>query len=223
MLFRSLGTAVDVITTTDRRRHQQDSLAAALGGVPGAPLSSSGATGATASLFLRGANSNQALFLVDGIRFSDANADYNVFLGSAALGAGDTIEIVRGPQSTLYGGEAIGGVVAISAGPSDGLRERSVVTEAGSFGTIRGSGASHRRSRTCSNRSISRLPRAPTGRPHPSGGEGPHDGNRASAPHPMVAQLRGDGGDILARRAPRGIQPTSGVRPASRLQGHTTP
>ncbi len=133
-----VGSAVDTITEDDRIRRQQDSMASVLGGTPGAPLFASGAAGATTSLFLRGANSNQTLFLVDGIRFSDANADYNVFLGSATLGAGDTVEIVRGPQSTLYGGEAIGGVVAITTEPSLGHRHTSVSTEAGSFGTVRG-------------------------------------------------------------------------------------
>jgi vitamin B12 transporter len=133
-----VGSAVDTITELDRARRQQDSLASTLGGTPGAPLFPSGATGATTSLFLRGANSNQTLLLVDGIRFSDANADYNVFLGSATLGAGDTVEIVRGPQSTLYGGEAIGGVVAITTGSSLGQRHTSLSTEAGSFGTVRG-------------------------------------------------------------------------------------
>lgn len=134
----NVGSAVDTVTATERNRRQQDTLASALGGTPGAPLFASGATGATASLFLRGANSNQSLFLVDGIRLSDANADYNVFLGGATLGASDTVEIARGPQSTLYGGEAIGGVVAIVTERTVGARETSVSTEGGSFGTVAG-------------------------------------------------------------------------------------
>ncbi|MEN9661167.1 MAG: Vitamin transporter BtuB precursor [Verrucomicrobiota bacterium] len=134
----AIGTAVDVISSADLARRQQDTLASALGGLPGAPLFASGATGATTSLFLRGANSNQTLFLVDGIRLNDANADYNVFLGGAALGAGTSLEVARGPQSTLYGSDAIGGAVAILSERGEGPSRTSVSTEGGSFGTVRG-------------------------------------------------------------------------------------
>ena len=135
----TIGSAVDVVSSDDLARRQQDTLAAALGGLSGAPLFASGATGATTSLFLRGANSNQTLFLVDGIRLNDANADYNVFLGGAVLGAGTSLEVARGPQSTLYGSDAIGGVVAIISERGEGQNRTSVSTEAGSFGTVRGS------------------------------------------------------------------------------------
>lgn len=138
----TIGSAVDVVSSEDLARRQQDTLAAALGGLPGAPLFASGATGATTSLFLRGANSNQTLFLVDGIRLSDANADYNVFLGGAALGAGTSLEVARGPQSTLYGGEAIGGVVAIRSERGEGPGRTTLAVEGGSFGTVSGSAAS---------------------------------------------------------------------------------
>ena len=62
------GTAVDVISAADLARMQLTSLQSALTGVPGTPASASGAPGGVTSLFLRGANSNQTLFLVDGIR-----------------------------------------------------------------------------------------------------------------------------------------------------------
>ena len=134
----AIGSAVDVITSEDLARRQQDTLAAALGGLPGAPFFASGASGATTSLFLRGAYSNQTLFLVDGLRLNDANADSNVFLGGAALGAGTSLEVARGAQSTLYGSDAIGGVVAIRSERGTGPNQTSLSTEAGSFGTVRG-------------------------------------------------------------------------------------
>jgi vitamin B12 transporter len=133
-----IGSATALVTPEDLSRSQQDSLAAALGGTPGAPLFTSGGSGATSSLFLRGANSNQTLFLVDGIRLSDANADYSVFLGGAAFGAGDTVEVVRGPQSTLYGGEAIGGLVSIATEPAGSAPEQGLSFSGGSHGTSRG-------------------------------------------------------------------------------------
>ncbi len=136
--LQSVGSAVDVISAADLARRQVSSLADALGGVSGAPLFASGAMGASASLFLRGANSNQTLFLVDGVRFNDPNTDYNVFLGGACVAACDSLEVAHGPQSTLYGGEAVGGVVSLRAQRGTGAPTGQVAVEAGSFGTVQG-------------------------------------------------------------------------------------
>ncbi|HTQ30536.1 MAG TPA: TonB-dependent receptor [Opitutaceae bacterium] len=138
---QTLGTAVDTISAADLAREQVDSLKDALGGVPGAPAFATGQAGASTSLFLRGANSNQTLFLVDGIRFNDPNTDYAVFLGGATVGAKDSLEIARGPQSTLYGSEAIGGVVSLRTEKGAGAPTGQVSAEAGSFGTIEGTAA----------------------------------------------------------------------------------
>ncbi len=135
---QTIGSNVDVIPAADLARRQATSLSAALGGVAGAPRFASGAGGAINSLFLRGANSNQTLFLVDGLRLNDPNTDYQVFLGGACVGACDSLEVGHGPQSTLYGGEAMGGVVSLRAQRGTGAPAASVALEAGSFGTIQG-------------------------------------------------------------------------------------
>lgn len=139
--WQSLGTHVDVISAAELARRQTNSLAGALGGAAGAPLFASGANGAMTSVFLRGANSNQTLFLVDGVRLNDPNTDYAVFLGGACVGACDSLEIAHGPQSTLYGGEAIGGVVSLRAERGAGAPAGRMSVEAGSFGTIQGAAA----------------------------------------------------------------------------------
>ena len=90
------------------------------------------------SIFTRGSDSDQTLFLVDGVRLNDANTDYAVFLGGARLGATDSIEIARGPQSTLYGSDAVGGVISIQAQKGSGAPSAEIDAEAGSFGTICG-------------------------------------------------------------------------------------
>ena len=136
---QTLGSVVDVISAADLARRQVNSLADALGATAGAPLFASGAGGAATSLFLRGANSNQTLFLVDGLRFNDPNTDYQIFLGGACVGACDSLEIAHGPQSTLYGGEAVGGVVSLRAQRGAGAASGRVAVEAGSFGTVQGS------------------------------------------------------------------------------------
>jgi vitamin B12 transporter len=135
---QTIGSAVDVISAADLARRQVNSLAGALGSAAGAPLFSSGASGAVTSLFLRGANSNQTLFLVDGLRLNDPNTDYAVFLGGACVSACDSLEIAHGPQSTLYGGEAVGGVVSLRAQRGTGAASGRVSLEAGSFGTVQG-------------------------------------------------------------------------------------
>lgn len=132
------GTAVDTISAADLARMQLTGLNSVLTGIPGAPAAASGAPGSITSLFLRGSNSNQTLFLVDGIRANDPNTDYQVVLGGACLGACDNLEVSHGPQSTLYGGEAVGGVIAIRGQRGTGPTRGSFTLEAGSFGTIQG-------------------------------------------------------------------------------------
>lgn len=136
---RTLGSSVDLMTPQDLSRMQVTSFAEALGAIPGAPALANGAPGSDVSLFMRGANSDQILFMVDGIRLNDANTDYAVFLGGARIGAADSIEIARGPQSTLYGSEAVGGVVSIQAQKGSGDPTADATVEAGSFDTVAGS------------------------------------------------------------------------------------
>jgi vitamin B12 transporter len=136
---RTLGTDVDQFSAADLSREQLSTFAEALGAAPGLPAFANGAPGSDLSVFTRGADSDQTLFLVDGIRLNDANTDYSVFLGGARLGATDTLEIARGPQSTLYGSEAVGGVVSLQAQKGSGTPSGDVAVEAGSFDSVIGS------------------------------------------------------------------------------------
>ncbi|KXU35200.1 hypothetical protein AXK12_05710 [Cephaloticoccus capnophilus] len=136
---RTLATVVDVITPEEAQRRQLTTFGDVIGQVVGSPTVATGGIGGVNSVFLRGANSNQTLFLVDGIRMNDPNTDYNAFLGGAAIGGGDTIEIARGPQSTLYGADAIGGVISLRA--ERGTAAQSVSRaglEAGTFKSVGG-------------------------------------------------------------------------------------
>ncbi len=133
-----LGSAVDEETGSDLARQQLSTLGDALSGTPGDPAFATGQAGANTSLFMRGADSNQVLFLVDGIRMSDANTDYGSFLGGARLFPADSVEVVRGPQSTLYGSDAVGGVVSLRLAPGQGPFSGSFSDESGSYGTIDG-------------------------------------------------------------------------------------
>lgn len=129
------GSAVDVISGAEGARRQLSTLADALGGVFGSPVQT-GATGGATSVFLRGAASNQTAILVDGIRINDANLPYSNFLGGAAFGRHDEIEVLRGPQSTLYGADAMGGVISLQQARGVGAPSGSVGVEAGSHDTV---------------------------------------------------------------------------------------
>ncbi len=107
-----------------------------MGGISSAPNFATGQTGAADSIFLRGANSDQVLFLVDGIRLNDANANYSVFLGGARMFPSDRLEVALGPQSTLYGSDAAGGVISLSTQKGSGPATESISAEAGSFDTM---------------------------------------------------------------------------------------
>lgn len=103
-----LPARVEVLTREDIEAQALDTLTQALGG----EAVQSGGAGGQASLFLRGANSNHTLALLDGVRLNDASAPNGQYdFGQDGLGALERVETLRGPASALYGSDAIGGVV----------------------------------------------------------------------------------------------------------------
>jgi vitamin B12 transporter len=95
---------------------------------PGIEINSKGGIGTDSSVFLRGSNTNHALVLVDGIRFGSATLGYPAW-GFIPLEQVERIEIMRGSCSSLYGSDAIGGVIQIFTKRGDG--PLSVFAEAG--------------------------------------------------------------------------------------------
>lgn len=137
---RLRAAAADLVDQTELGRRQIQSLPDALRLLPGSTVVGTGGRGGTASTFLRGVNSNQTLLLIDGIRVNDGNADPGALLGGFEFSLGDRLEVARGPQSTQFGGAAIGGVVSV-AGEVPSARGRfGLETEAGSFATYRARG-----------------------------------------------------------------------------------
>jgi len=103
---------LSVVTREDIQRAAQSTLAEVLQAQAGLEVSSTGGPGQPATVFMRGANGAHTLVLIDGVRVGSAT------LGTAAfehlpLAAIDRIEILRGPASSLYGSDAIGGVIQI--------------------------------------------------------------------------------------------------------------
>lgn len=101
-----------VITPEDIANAQAPDLPSLLRGQAGVELAATGGMGANATLFMRGANSNQTLILVDGVRIASASSG-TAQLANILPDEIDHIEIVRGNVSALYGSDAIGGVVQI--------------------------------------------------------------------------------------------------------------
>ena len=134
----TLGTVTNQLSGDELERFQLNSFADAISLATGSPVLRSGGLGASAAIFLRVANSNQTLFLVDGLRMNDPNTDYAVMLGGACMGACDSLEVSHGPQSTLYGGEAVGGIVSLRLQREEGEPSSQVGIEVGSFGTVQG-------------------------------------------------------------------------------------
>jgi vitamin B12 transporter len=136
-----VGSSADALDPAELSRRQIRSVVEALQLLNGGTSFASGGRGAVNSFFLRGAASTQTLILVDGIRINDANLSPGSLLGGAVLLGIGRLELVRGPQSPLYGGAAIGGVLALDAAPGRGRPRGSVELEGGSFGTWLVSGA----------------------------------------------------------------------------------
>ncbi len=105
--------------------------------VPGLDITETGGPGASTAIRLRGANAGQTLVLIDGVRVNDPGGASGEFDPAViAPGLIDRIEVLRGPQSALYGSDAIGGVINIITKKGRGQPTYSIAIEGGSYGTL---------------------------------------------------------------------------------------
>src|SRR6202023_4211218 len=120
---------------------QERSLVDILKDVPGLNVVRTGGPGGQTVVFMRGTNNNHTKVLVDGIDVSDpsssnASFDFSQFLTQDI----EKVEILRGPQSGLYGSDAIGGVINIITKSGSGPAQLGAALEAGSFDTFNQTG-----------------------------------------------------------------------------------
>ena len=106
--------------------------------LPSTSTSVSGPAGSLTEVRIRGAEANHTLLFIDGIRANDPAAGNTPRFELLNADIASRIELVRGPQSALWGSEAIGGVIAVDGDPGE-RTGGSAIAEGGSFGTARGS------------------------------------------------------------------------------------
>ncbi len=119
-----VGQSITVIDSAEIDRRQTQTVADVLRTIPGVSIARSGGIGTSTSVFIRGAESDQTVALVDGIKLNDPSSPGGGFnFGNLLIGNIERIEVLRGPSSVLWGSQAIGGVVnMITRQPTEDLR-----------------------------------------------------------------------------------------------------
>lgn len=129
--------SVTVITRAQIESRQARSIEDLLLGVEGLAIGNSGGPGRLTSFFVRGTDADQLLVLVDGIKVGSATAG-TVALQNLPLEQIERIEFVRGPRSSLYGSEAVGGVLQLFTRRGGGPLSADFGISGGSYGTLQG-------------------------------------------------------------------------------------
>ena len=119
---QAASASIAALTVIDRQqieRSQAQSVPELLQRVPGISLVNNGGPGKSTALYMRGSNSNHVLVLIDGIKVGSVTSG-GAALQDLPVELIERIEVVRGPRSSLYGSEAIGGVIQIFTRKGDG-------------------------------------------------------------------------------------------------------
>lgn len=137
--YYTLGSSVSIITSEEISRQNLRTVVDVLREMPGLTITQQGGPGKLSYVYIRGSNSNHTLVIIDGVKMNDASSPNNAF-DFSTLNTNDIekIEIVRGPQSTLYGSEAIAGVINIITKRGTDKPQFSFLGEGGSNNYYRG-------------------------------------------------------------------------------------
>ncbi|MEI9901233.1 MAG: TonB-dependent receptor [Hyphomicrobium sp.] len=138
--YAKVGSSVSVITEKDINAQSKTYLQDYLQQVPGVSITTTGGAGKTTSFRLRGFSQNYVKVLIDGMDISDPTGPQtSVAFENLLVGDVAQVEVLKGPQSTLYGGDAVAGVITIDTkyATRPGLFQ-SGGAEYGTYGTSRG-------------------------------------------------------------------------------------
>ncbi len=132
------GSSLTVVTRQQIVDSRHTEVSEVLRGVPGLDVVQQGGPGGVTSVFMRGANSNHTKVLIDGIPVNDPSSAGRAFNFSLlSVDNIERIEVLRGPQSTLYGSDAIGGVINVITRRGEGPLSFEAELMGGSYGTSR--------------------------------------------------------------------------------------
>lgn len=131
-----VGDSVTLISAREQRRSQKTAVSDLLAMTPGVTVTRNGPLGGNTSLRIRGAETDQTVVLIDGVKLNDpAQASGGFNFGNLIASEYSHIEVLRGPQSTLWGSQAIGGVVNIVTPVPEGPLSGSFSAEGGTHET----------------------------------------------------------------------------------------
>jgi len=134
-LTSTIASSVSVVTAEEIDDRGAQVAADVLRGLPGVEINQSGGRGTVTSAFIRGGNSNYNLVMIDGIELNDFGGGFD--LSPLPAEGVEQIEVIRGPESALYGSNAVSGVINIETIHGDGPPHFSFLGEAGSLYTWR--------------------------------------------------------------------------------------
>ncbi|MBN2466602.1 MAG: TonB-dependent receptor [Deltaproteobacteria bacterium] len=136
--IEEIASSVTVINAEEIEAANNIMLKETLRRVPGLDITSQGGLGRFSSVFIRGARSEDTLVMIDGMEINDPISPDRAFNFSDLTTLNiERVEVVRGPQSTLYGSDAIGGVINIITKKGSGPPRFSLLGEGGSDATFR--------------------------------------------------------------------------------------
>lgn len=136
--LKQVSSTITVITAEDIERSTKSTVAGLLRDVGGLSIAQSGGPGKNASVFLRGAESAYTLFMIDGVEINDPMSPGRGFSPAhLSVDQVERIEVLYGSQSTLYGSDAIAGVVNIITKRGEGRPKIGASVEGGGLGTFR--------------------------------------------------------------------------------------
>lgn len=131
-----VGSSITVITSKEIEQSKKTTVLELLRTVPSLDVIQYGGEGRTTYVFLRGANSEHTLVLLDGVELNDPSSTGGSFdYANLSTDNVERIEILRGPQSTLYGSQAMGGVINIITKRGKGKPKGFFSAEGGSYYT----------------------------------------------------------------------------------------
>ena len=133
---RESGQAISVIDAKALETSQTASISDILRTVPSVAIARSGGVGSQTSVFIRGGESSQTLVLIDGVRINDPSSPNAAFdFGALLTGNIDRVEVLRGPNSVIWGSQAIGGVVSVRTLEPIANFRANALAEYGSYNT----------------------------------------------------------------------------------------